>query len=264
MGCFRYFYNKIKKATNDWLFPEDIKCFGCGKDLPRKNYYNICDKCRPQFVLNNGNVCAVCGVNVFGASQYCGRCKGNPRAFTKARAPLLYTGITKKLIRKFKYDGAKYFGKYFAKLLVEEYAKSDFEVDVVVPVPMSDRRKRERRYNHAEVIAQEFCKMTNLPIDTESLVRLHDTETQTKKSASERQRNLIGVFKVLSKGAFENKNVLLIDDVMTTGSTINECAKAIKANKIYALTVAHTPTRIQACTRLDYLTKKYIRKHALE
>lgn len=264
MSKFVKFCKMGAEKLLDWVYPEDIKCFGCGKDLKVKNIYNICADCKPNFPLNDGRGCVKCGGYVFGGSQYCTMCKGRERSFEKARAPLAYRGLVKRIIRRFKYDGEKFYCRYFARIIADEYAKSDFDVDVVVPVPMTDKRVKERGYNHAELIAREFCKIMDLPLDAETLIRLHDTESQTRKNASERRRNLEGAFKLTTKNAFKDKNVLLIDDVMTTGATAHECAKTLRAKKVFVLTVAHTKMRLTAIASPSAVENKvYIRKHTL-
>ena len=246
MSFIKYCCKKLKANFLDAVYPEDIKCLGCNRDLPRKNIYNICPDCMETFEINDGKICARCGANVFGQAGYCFECKNNERLFDKARAPLIYTGVTKKLIRKFKYDDAKYLKRYFARLLAEEYAKCDFVADVVVPVPLSKEHLKERGYNQALLIAEEFCKLMNLPLDKDNLIRVRNTESQTAKTRDERKHNLDGAFKQVDKSAFVHKNVLLIDDVFTTGSTVNECAKTLRASHVYVLTVAHTKTRVRA------------------
>ncbi len=236
----------MKKTALDSLYPEDIKCFGCGKDLPKKNIYNICPTCMPSFEINDGKVCTRCGAKIYGQAGYCFECKNDERFFDTARAPLVYSGVTQKLIRHFKYDNARYLKRYFARLLAEEYAKSGFVADVVVPVPMSKERLKERGYNQALLLAEEFCKLIGLPLDKDNFVRVRNTESQTAKSRKERQSNLEGAFKQIDKNAFVHKNVLLIDDVFTTGATVNECAKTLRASHVYVLTIAHPKTRIHS------------------
>ena len=197
------------------------------------------------FEINDGKICNRCGANVYGDAGYCFECKNNERFFDKARAPLIYSGITTKLIKHFKYDDEKYLKRYFARLLAEEYAKCDFVADVVVPVPLGKERLKERGYNQALLLAEEFCKLMNLPLDKNNLVRIRDTESQTAKTRKERQYNLDGAFKQIDKNAFAHKNVLLIDDVFTTGATANECAKTLRASHVYVLTIAHTKTRLR-------------------
>lgn len=258
MSYIKYCFKKCKTTFLDALYPEDIKCFGCGKDLPRKNIYNICPECMPIFEINDGKICNRCGANVYGDAGYCFECKNNERFFDKARAPLIYTGVTKRLIRKFKYDDATYLKRYFARLLAEEYARCDFIADVVVPVPMSKEHLKARGYNQALLIAEEFCKLMNLPLDKDNLVRIRNTESQTAKTREERKHNLDGAFEQIDKTAFVHKNVLLIDDVFTTGSTANECAKTLRASHVYVLTVAHTKTHLRGVSAPATLSHTFV------
>lgn len=246
------------KAFSDALYLEHIKCLSCGRDLPKLNNNDLCDECRKGLVYNNGKTCVKCGKNVFGNAQYCLICKQNARSFTKARAPFLYCGMIAKLVKKFKYNNAPYMASSLAWWLVNEYIKSDFEVDVVVPVPMHEGKKSVRGYNQAELLAREFCKITKLPIDTTHLIKVENTSTQTAKTREQRMQ-LEGVYVLTDKKFFKGKRVLLIDDVMTTCSTMSACAEALNASVVYGLALAHTRTRLH-CQGLpeNLANKKYV------
>lgn len=257
MSLIKYCCKKLNTTFLDALYPEDIKCFGCGKDLPKKNIYNICPECMKTFEINNGKTCQRCGANVYGEAKFCFDCKGNEKYFDKARSPLIYTGVTRRLIRHFKYEEAIYLKRYFARLLAEEYAKCDFVADVVVPVPLSAEQFKMRGYNQALLIAEEFCKLMNLPIDKTNLIRIRNTESQTAKTPAERRISLDGAFRQVDKNAFLHKNVLLIDDVMTTGSTASECAKTLRAAHVYVLTVAHAKIHIRTISATAALPREF-------
>lgn len=251
--------HKLSNMFIDTLFPEHIKCLGCGKDLHKLNMYDVCDKCKKELEFNNGRTCARCGKNVFGQASFCFNCKNTERHFDKARAPLLYTGLTARLIKRFKYNNAPYLASTLARFLVNEYIKSDFEVDIVVPVPMNVEKERRRGYNQAELLAKEFCKLTDLPIDTEHLIKTVDTDTQTHKSREEREE-LDNIYKLTDRNFFKGKRVLLIDDVITTGSTLDACAKTLRASKVYGLALAHSKSRIRQAGNLSALKdKKFIK-----
>ena len=130
--------------------------------------------------------------------------------------------------------------------MAEEFKKMEKEilpVDVVTFVPMFPSKQKKRGYNQAELLAKELCKIIEINLDNKNLARIKDTSTQTELSFSERQKNLENAFKVENKQAFKGKVVLLVDDVLTTGATANNCAKELKrvgAKEVYVLTFATT------------------------
>ena len=244
----------------DALYVEHIKCLGCGKDLKNLNIFDVCDKCKKEIEFNNNRICAKCGKNVYGLSNYCFNCKNTPRHFDKASAPFLYTGLIKRLIRKFKYKNSPYLATTFAKVLAQEYIKSDFDVDYVVPIPMHKDKLRKRGYNQSELLAREFCKIVGLPLVVNYLIKTIDVDTQTHKTRDEREK-LGKIYKVIDKKFFVGKKVLIIDDVITTGSTLDACAEVLGASKVYGLAIAHSKSKIkQISTPNILLNKKFSTK----
>lgn len=250
---------KLGTMFADALYVEHIKCLNCGKDLPKQNIYDICDKCKEDMPFNNGRRCMRCGKNVIGEANYCFACKNTERHFDRAVTPFLYSGIVAKLIKRFKYNNAPYLAKTFARWLAQEYAKSDFEVDIVVPVPMHEEKLKKRGYNQAELLAIEFCKITKLPLDTTHLIKKVNLATQTQKSYDERAE-VEDIYALTEKKYFKGKKVLVIDDVITTGATLDACAKTLNASKVYGLAVANTRTRIKKVENNELLKDKKFRK----
>ncbi len=133
-----------------------------------------------------------------------------------------------------------------AKFLEKEYLliKDKIKpVDFIIPIPLSKERFKKRGYNQSELLACELSQLIDIPTNTEIVERIKNTETQTKLSFVERQENLNGAFKVTSRAKVKNKSFILIDDVLTTGSTVSHCAEVLKragAKAVYVLTVATT------------------------
>lgn len=239
--------SKILDVLYNSLFPSEIKCIVCGKDLQKDEIMDICPDCLKSIKFNNGKRCLRCGKNLWAGSVYCNSCKKSVRFFKNASAPLLYEKPISSMIRRFKYDGKHYLAKPFAKILTYEYAQSKYEVDLVLPIPMFYKREKERGYNHAKLLAKEFCKLTSLPLDTKNFVRIINTNQQAKLSKDEREKNMHNAFRVIDSGLVKNKKILLIDDIITTGATIDECARVLYecgASEVNALAIAHTPSRL--------------------
>jgi len=198
------------------------------------------------------NICAVCGQNlVIGEDIICLSClqkvprtrlhleKDNvieQRLWGKAkieRATAFYYFTKKskfqKILHHLKYNGNQeigvVMGRYAAAELIESEDFTHF--DYLVPVPLHPKKLQKRGYNQSLCIAQGLAEILNVEISTENLVRVIENPTQTKKSAYERWENTKGIFAVTNPQQFENKSILLIDDVLTTGSTLIACIEAI-------------------------------------
>ena len=156
---------------------------------------------------------------------------------------LQYEGIIRRLILKYKFKEEAYLYKTFVNFLLKN--KKLFEkikkYDTIIPVPISKKRYKIRGYNQSELIGKELAKKLKINIETEYLFKVKNIIEQSKLSKEERTKNIQGVYKLINKEKLENKKILLIDDVYTTGSTVNECSKILrKANpkKIGVFTLA--------------------------
>lgn len=240
---FKSLFNTFKHA----LFVKNIKCIVCGGELNKTNQYCICEACLNNLPYNNGHICYRCGDSIPGKGSYCLSCKDTQKDYEFARAPFLYEGAVQTLIYRLKYSQGKYLGEYLSLFLADEYIKHSWEVDVVVPVPLFKKREKKRGFNQATLLSSAFFTKLNIPISSHNLVRVKNTPTQTKLTKKERKNNLTKAFQVTNKKEFKNKNILLIDDVFTTGATTDECSQVLKkagAKNIYVLTLAHVKQTI--------------------
>ncbi len=133
------------------------------------------------------------------------------------------------ILHHLKYKGEKEVGFTLGKLFASELQSSSFIVgiDVIVPVPLHANRVKMRGYNQSEWIAKGLSEILEKPLENKVLVRAVENPTQTKKSVYERWENTANIFSITNKSVFENKHILLVDDVLTTGSTLEACAQAI-------------------------------------
>lgn len=143
-----------------------------------------------------------------------------------------------RLLHLLKYHGRKDLGETIGRKMAAELALSGFfrGIDLLLPVPLHPNKQRRRGYNQSEYIARGISQVTGLPIDISSLVRNKDTESQTRKTAAQRQDNVAGIFSLRSSASLAGKHILLIDDVFTTGATVTACADALQA--VEGLTVS--------------------------
>jgi ComF family protein len=150
------------------------------------------------------------------------------------------------LIHRFKYDHAVYLKKALSLLMqrgAEQFILNG-AVNLIVPVPLHRSRLRQRGFNQASLLAGHLARHGSIPMTPDILIRTRPTIPQVELSAEERKTNVNGAFAVKRAADIQGKSILLLDDVMTTGSTMNECAKMLKksgATRVVALAIARTP-----------------------
>jgi ComF family protein len=211
---------RIFKGLIDMVLPP--VCYVCGRSCSSK--YGICDLC-----LNKIRFCA----------EYDLKNSHIERSWSCS----YYKDTIKECIHLFKYKGYIGLIDIFRDTMVAFVKKHriDKDIDLIVPVPLYPAKKRERTYNHAEILARSLSKAFAIPIDAKNLKKIRWTQSQSELGREKRLKNVRGSFLVVDKSAFSGKNVLLVDDVYTTGTTINECAKMLreaKASKVFSLTLA--------------------------
>ena len=236
--------DKISKV----FFPNNIKCLICGRDLPAKQDIEFCSKCEAK--LERIDKCCVrCGAKLVAEEKFCLNCQNNKMEFDIARGVFLFDGEMKNLIHNFKYNNKPFIASTLAHCLADFYKGLDWKVDMVIPVPSSKETLKERGYNQALLLAKKFCELTNLELNTDILVKSKHTKQQANLGFEERQKNLADSFSVDLKfrPLLRGKTILIIDDVITTGSTVSECAKILKkrgAERVVVLAVARAYLQI--------------------
>jgi ComF family protein len=166
----------------------------------------------------------------------------HPPAYTKAWTLYPYLPPLQDAICLLKYRGKVALVPELADLMIERLPPVG-PVDVIMPVPLHPRRLREREFNQSLLLADRLSQRTKIPLSFTNLVRVRPSPPQTSLSRKDRRRNLRGAFAVRDRAAVKGKRVLLIDDVFTTGATVNESAKALRkagSGDVYALTLART------------------------
>ena len=130
---------------------------------------------------------------------------------------------------KFKYQNRPDVAVAFGRIMAQDLIGTDFfnGIDCIIPVPLSKQRFRKRGYNQSERLAHGISEITHIPVDTTSLIRIKDNPTQTHLGHSERQANVKDIFRLISPTQLQNKHILIVDDVITTGATTKACAHAI-------------------------------------
>ncbi|MDR1952704.1 MAG: ComF family protein [Elusimicrobiota bacterium] len=235
--------NKIFLAAVSFVFP--IVCSVCGKDLPALSKARICPACKEKLPRIDGFICFTCGRILEGGGKFCRLCSKTRRsyAFDKMRSVYKYKDEMRILILKFKYSNRFYLAKDFLGDMLDVFNKNDFfkETDCIIPVPLNIVRRFRRGYNQAEVLADVLSKAVGKPLLKGILVRKKITKPQFKLSKKERAANIKDSFYARPSPLISKKNILIIDDIVTTGITASTCAAELKkagAKKVYVLTLA--------------------------
>lgn len=246
----RSFSDKIRRIYS-LLFPAHIKCIICSRDLPKKQEIEFCSKCFEKLEkIEKDKSCIICG-GALKSSNICLNCKRHKREFDMAQSVFVYKDEAQKLIINFKYNNKPYISRTLGKVLADKLKETDWKIDLVIPVPLTLKKHKSRGYNQSELLAKECVKKIGLPLFTDVLHKTKETEQQAKLSFQERQKNLRKTFTVTDLDSIRDKNILLIDDVLTTGATANACALCLKdsgAKKVYLLCIASTRPEILTTT----------------
>lgn len=213
---------------------------------PNPAFCNACWLGIPWFSESNCPGCAIPFGSKFALSHSpthrCGPCRKRPRRFDGAASAGPFEGALAEAIHRFKYKGCRAMAEPLGQAVFRAAARIP-RPDLVIPVPLSRRRLMEREYNQALLLADRVAGRFGLPMDSTTLIRVRDTEAQTKLSERERRAGIRRAFRVDDPAAVEDKRVWLVDDVMTTGATAEECARTLKragAKAVYILTAART------------------------
>lgn len=240
------FFKRILKTVDDALFPKDITCDACGGELVADTRYRLCAKCTGKLSVISGHICQVCGAPIGDESYYCLRCQKQESVFERSRSPLVYENEAKTLIYELKFLGKKYISETLGAMMADCFLENKMQADVIVYVPMTNKEKRKRGFNQAELLANEVGKRLNIPV-LPALVKIRETAAQKELTREGREKNLEGAYRCVFDEV-KRLNVLLVDDIFTTGATANECAKALikgKVKSVNVLTAAVTVLKLE-------------------
>lgn len=219
---------KIISKLISCLYP--IRCLGCNKMLNINSFYRwYCNECRSKFETADKkyDMCERCG-RIIEHKGKCVMCNQHKPYYDKGYAVFEYSGAVRECIIKFKFKNKKYYSRYFAEVMAEyikNTTKSEYNYDYITCVPMHKRKKRLRGYNQTELIARNLSKILNVSY-VNSLKKIRNTIQQSTLSSKEREHNIKNAFVCCAD--VKGRHILLIDDVLTTGHTINECSKILK------------------------------------
>jgi len=213
----------------DFVFPP--RCVAC-----RSFGSFLCEACLASTPRADGLRCYRCWQP--GRADYCLSCYAHPPSFRGLRSAFVYSGASRAAVHALKFDGVSALVPAMAAPMVEILEHWSPQVDVIVPVPLGGMRKRVRGYNQAELLAREISRGTGLAVDTGLLRRARSTPPQARQAdARARRRNIAGAFEADRRAT--HRNVLLVDDVVTTGATMDACSRTLLdagAKAVFCLT----------------------------
>ena len=216
----------------DWLYPPI--CAGCGRPGSR-----WCVECAEKAAVITHPICPTCGAPV-SPGEPCHECKNHPPSFDFLRSWAVFGGPVRSALHHLKYGKDLGIAEVLARPLVEIVKFEKWEIDLIIPIPLSKSHLRQRGYNQAEAIAVPVSLALKKKCVTNFVTRSKETSSQIDLSAAQRYANLQDAFSV-NPAKLKGRDILLIDDVATTGATLNSCSKALKdvgVETVYCLTVA--------------------------
>ncbi len=240
---FKEFFKKASIIIDKILCPKHFTCNLCGKEIFDDG--DFCEDCLKTLYKNDGIICQNCGRATNIPTNRCYSCSGE-WAVDRARSAFLYDDGAEKLIKALKYGGKRYLAEIIAPYLKEVYVKNLFAPDCITFVPMTDKKRKQRGFNQAKLLAENLAKAVDIPCES-LLIKTKETEDQKSLDLKSRQENLSACFKVKDKSLVKGKKILVIDDILTTGATAHVVAKTLKkagAETVYLLTVASVQKRL--------------------
>lgn len=209
---------EINEAISHWLFPH--VCAGCGSDVLNR-HSQLCMRCIDALPETNFESCDGNPVE----KRFWGRLP-----VIRASAQYYFTSesLIQRLMHQFKYRRNKELGIQLGKMMGQSMLRSGrFSIDALVPLPLFPSKEKKRGYNQATILCRGIAESLAVPVLNDVIIRSHHTETQTKKGRVQRWQNMEGKFVLAQPGIIKNKHLLLIDDVITTGATLEACGTAL-------------------------------------
>jgi ComF family protein len=233
--CFR----AMGKLCLEILYP--TSCVFCGS--LKVGTDRICTSCRRKIRVPREPLCKKCGKPILHPEEeYCRDCSRRKAAFESGRSLWIHRPPVSDAVYRFKYHNCRCYAEVFAWEMWQrfEWQIYRWEIDVILPVPIHRSRRRKRGYNQAELLAKELSELSRIPVDTQTLVRVRKTDAQKNVRAGKRVQNLKGAFACISTEK-RYQNVLVVDDIYTTGSTMQTIAEVLKEKgikNVYFMTIS--------------------------
>lgn len=257
MLSWNFFHKHFFAPILSVLYPSD--CPACLQLLGRFHIGGICLNCWSSIKLIRPPYCSQCGIplettlctslnpeSFLRLKATCHKCKRKKHQFVCARSLGEYTGSLREIIHYYKFNKKSYLSEPLADLMMKilDIRKMFGRIDAIIAVPLHRKRKKERGFNQSFLIAKRLGRKLKIKVERRALSRIKKSIPQMDLPAHQREKNVMGAFKLRKVKRIRDKRILLIDDVMTTGATVNECARVLQrsgSKEIFVLTIAYTP-----------------------
>lgn len=235
----------ILEKVLEAIYPSNIYCISCGSMIDNSRDYALCDSCVRQFHWAGARTCEKCGKIL--AEDYrnrlCYDCRIFTHDFDKGFTCVQYGLLERGVLMDYKYRGKSYIGRKLGDVLYDRMETEDIVYDLIVPVPMHEKRQVSRGYNQARIMAARLAQRKGVTCVPDLLKRTRETTAMKNLNSFDRHENLKNAFAVSEKSYYtvSGKRVLLVDDIYTTGSTMDACSRVLReagADKVYGLTFA--------------------------
>lgn len=223
--------NKVFEKVIGLLYP--WRCPFCGEVSAKR----VCGECEKKLLYVTEPRCKQCGKPVrYEEQEYCYDCRKTKHHFDEGRSLWIHKLPVNASIYQFKYANKRIYGQYYAAEMARVYSVclQRWNIQAIIPIPLAKKRRKKRGYNQAEYIAVYLGKRMGIPVDTRVLKRVKETRPQKQLGDKERTKNIKDAFAVSDKQKIQ-KMVLLVDDIYTTGSTLDEAARVLKASGVQAV-----------------------------
>ncbi|MFH1228180.1 MAG: ComF family protein [Planctomycetota bacterium] len=228
----------------DIIYPR--YCLECGKNLASTEHFYLCLECISKITfVNQFNACPKCGLDLGPYTEgnvLCRDCAIHKPRFDKAFAVARYDGIMRNVILKLKYQKDKPLAVPLSRLAAKTIEESKEKTDLIMPVPLCRTKLKERGFNQSKLLAEGVANILKIKLSSDNILKIKETRDQAGLDGSARRENLKDAFSVSRPSEIKDKKVLLVDDVLTTGTTISEISRVLKkagANKVFACVLAH-------------------------
>lgn len=226
----------------DYIYPRNIKCILCKNPISKNNSYSLCKDCfnKLKFIKKG---CSKCGkpLTDFYKKDICLKCQTNKYFFTRALSCVEYDDNIHKLIYSFKYGLKTYLSYNIAEIMNDKLKYESIDFDYIIPVPLHKKRLKKRGYNQALLIANQLSRISKKEV-LDIVVRNENTPFLSQLPREERLKKLKNIFTLTKNhNKIYKKDLLIVDDIFTTGTTVNEISKKLlnsEANKIYVISFA--------------------------
>ena len=234
------FLYKLGEKVVDLIYPPSTYCVVCDSFIDGTRKYNMCDSCIEKFQWIDEDYCQICGRPLAEKGIYiCRECAEQERNFDRGFSCTAYGLYERKIISDFKKSGKAYLARTLGEILYDRIVIEDLKIDGIIPIPVHKERLKVRGFNQTELMGRYLSKKIGWPLIRDAVIRIKETEAMKQLDRWQRAKNMEGAFAVAKPEKVKNKKLIVLDDIYTSGATMQECCKVLKAQgaeKVYILT----------------------------